>query len=64
MLPALPSDPFSTRELAALVGCSLLLAQQKAYCLRAMGVIEAADKRGRTPQHQKRLDATAGHLIA
>ena len=60
MLPSLPSDPFSTRELAALLGCSVLLAQRTAYCLRMMGVIEAAGKRGRTPLHQQRLEATAG----
>jgi len=57
MLPALPPDPFSTRELAALFGCSVLLAQRTAYCLRAMGIIEAAGKRGRTPLHQRRLEA-------
>src|SRR5579884_204064 len=54
MLPALPSDPFSTRELAALLGCSVPLAQRTAYCLRMMGIIEAAGKRGRTPLHQHR----------
>jgi hypothetical protein len=59
MLPALPPDPFSTRELAALFGCSVLLAQRTAYCLRAMGIIEAAGKRGRAPLHQQR-QATAG----
>ena len=65
MLPALPPDPFSTRELAALFGCSVLLAQRTAYCLRAMGIIEAAGKRGRTPLHQHRPEATAAtHLVA
>jgi hypothetical protein len=59
MLPALPSDPFSTRELAALLGCNVLLAQRTAYCLRMMGIIEAAGKRGRTPLHQQRLEAMA-----
>jgi hypothetical protein len=59
MLPPLPSDPFSTRELAAQFGCSVLLAQRAAYCLRMMGIIEAAGKRGRTPLHQQRLEATA-----
>ena len=52
MLPALPSDPFSTRELAALFGCSVALAQRAAYCLRMMGIIEAAGKRGRAPLHR------------
>jgi hypothetical protein len=60
MLPSLPSDPFSTHELAALLGCSVQLAQRTAYCLRMMGVIEAAGKRGRAPLHQQRLEATAG----
>ena len=60
MLPAFPSDPFSTRELAALLGCSVSLAQRTAYCLRMMGILEAAGKRGRTPLHQQRLEATAG----
>jgi hypothetical protein len=60
VLPPLPSDPFSTRDLAALFGCSVLLAQRTAYCLRAMGIIEAAGKRGRTPLHQQRLDDVAG----
>jgi len=56
-LPALPSGPFSTRELAALLGCNVLLAQRTAYCLRAIGIIEAAGKRGRTPLHRLRLEA-------
>jgi hypothetical protein len=59
-LPALPSDPFSTRELAELFGCSTPLAQRAAYCLRMMGIIEAAGKRGRTPLHQQR----PGYVIA
>jgi hypothetical protein len=59
LLPPLPSDPFSTRELAARFGCSVLLAQRAAYCLRVMGIIEAAGKRGRTPLHQQRLEAEA-----
>ncbi|MGO9900007.1 MAG: hypothetical protein ACLP0J_10005 [Solirubrobacteraceae bacterium] len=51
-LPALPAQPFSTRELASLLGCSLLLAQRTAYSLRAINLIEAAGKRGRTPLHR------------
>ena len=61
MLPPLPSDPFSTRELAALFGCSVLLAQRTAFCLRMMGIIEPAGKRGRTPLHQQSFDAVAGN---
>ncbi|MBV9310556.1 MAG: hypothetical protein JOZ73_06985, partial [Solirubrobacterales bacterium] len=60
MLPALPPDPFSTRELASALSCNVLLAQRTAYCLRMMGIIEAAGKRGRTPLHRRRLEATAG----
>jgi hypothetical protein len=59
MLPPLPSEPFSTRELAALLGCSVLLAQRTAYCLRMMGIIEAAGKRGRTPLHRQRVRPVA-----
>ncbi|MHB1567865.1 MAG: hypothetical protein ACYCXW_09130 [Solirubrobacteraceae bacterium] len=51
-LPALPVVPFSTRELALRLGCSVSLAQRTAYCLRAVGIIETAGKRGRTPLHQ------------
>lgn len=51
-LPALPPDPFSTRELAAVFGCSVSLCQRAAYCLRMMGIIEAAGKRGRAPLYQ------------
>jgi hypothetical protein len=50
-LPALPSEPFTTRELAALLGCSTMLAQRTLYCLRAIGLVEAAGKRGRAPLH-------------
>lgn len=53
-LPPLPSDPFSTRELAILLACNVRLAQRIVYCLRAMGVLEAAGKRGPTPLHRRR----------
>jgi hypothetical protein len=59
MLPSLPSDPFSTRELAALCGCSVLIAQRTAYCLRMMGIIEAAGRRGQTPLHRQRSGVLA-----
>jgi len=59
MLPALPSRPFSTRELATVLGCSVLIAQRTAYCLRTIGIIEAAGKRGRTPLHRRRLSPAA-----
>ena len=51
-LPSLPAEPFSTRELAALLGCSVLVAQRAAYCLRMIGILDAAGKRGRTPLHR------------
>ncbi len=52
MLPPLPREPFSTRELASVLGCSMLLAQRTVYCLRAIEIIEASGKRGRTPLHR------------
>jgi hypothetical protein len=50
-LPALPAEPFSTREFASLARCSVLLAQRTLYCLRMIGIVEPAGKRGRTPLH-------------
>jgi hypothetical protein len=52
-LPPLPSGPFSTPELAMLLGCSLSLAQRTVYCLRMIGIIVPAGKRGRTPLHRR-----------
>jgi hypothetical protein len=51
MLPALPSRPFSTRELAAHLRCDTVLAQRTLYCLRAVGIVEPAGMRGRAPLH-------------
>lgn len=51
-LPSLPREPFTTRELAALLSCRILLAQRTAYCLRVIDLIEPAGKRGRTPLHR------------
>jgi hypothetical protein len=34
MLPPLPRELFSTRDLSALLGCNMVLAQRTAYCLR------------------------------
>ena len=53
VLPTLPSEPFSTRELASLLGCNTLLAQRTAYCLRMIKIVEPAGKRGRTPLHRR-----------
>jgi hypothetical protein len=50
-LPPLPREPFSTRELAAVLGCSTMLAQRTVYCLRAIGVVDPAGKRGHAPLH-------------
>jgi hypothetical protein len=50
-LPELPGAPFSTRELAACLGCGTVLAQRTLYCLRAIGLVEPAGKRGRAPLH-------------
>ncbi len=50
-LPALPAEAFTTRELAAVLRCSTMLAQRTLYCLRAMDVVEPAGKRGRAPLH-------------
>ena len=52
-LPDLPHEPFSTRELAALLGCTIVLAQRTAYCLRIVELIEPAGKRGHTPLHRR-----------
>jgi hypothetical protein len=49
LLGPLPPGAFSTRELASLLGCRRLLAQRIVYCLRMMGAVEPAGKRGRTP---------------
>jgi hypothetical protein len=51
-LPALPPEPFTTRELAALLGCTTVLAQRTLYCLRAIGIVESAGKRGRAPLYR------------
>jgi hypothetical protein len=52
-LPDLPQSPFSTRELATLLGCNVLLAQRTVYCLRMIGILDPAGKRGRTPLHRR-----------
>ena len=53
LLPGLPADAFSTRELASLLGCGLVLAQRTVYCLRTIGILEAAGKRGRSPLYRR-----------
>ena len=48
----LPTEPFSTAELATLLGATTLLAQRVAYCLRLMDLIEPAGRRGPAPLHR------------
>ncbi len=50
-LPALPAEPFTTRELAARLRCSSVLAQRAVYCLRMIGIVEPAGRRARAPLH-------------
>jgi len=50
-LPALPGEPFTTRELAACLDCSTMVAQRTLYCLRAVGIAEPVGKRGPAPLH-------------
>jgi hypothetical protein len=49
--PGLP-DPFTTKELAAALGCGIVLAQRIVYCLRVMERLGPAGKRGRAPLHR------------
>jgi hypothetical protein len=58
LLPALPDEPFSTRELGVLLGCNLLLAQRTVFCLRTINLVEPAGKRGRTPLHRRTTEAS------
>ena len=48
LIPAVLAEPFTTSDLAAALAKPRRLAQQMAYCLREMGVIRAAGKRGNT----------------
>jgi hypothetical protein len=52
-LPELPLEPFSTRELATVLGCATRLAGRTAYCLRMLDLIEPAGKRGPTPLYRR-----------
>ena len=55
-LPPLPAAPFTTRELGVALSCPLVLAQRAAYCLRIMGLLEPAGRRGRAPLYRLRDD--------
>ncbi len=46
LLPDELADPFTTGDLSKALRCPRRLAQQMAYCLRAMGVITQVGKRG------------------
>jgi hypothetical protein len=47
LIPVTLPQPFTTRDLAEETGHPLWLAQRTAYCLRAMGALNASGKRGR-----------------
>jgi hypothetical protein len=51
LLPPLGEAPFTTRELAGLAGVPVGLAQRIVFCLRALGLVEPAGRRGRAPLH-------------
>ncbi|MGZ6708730.1 MAG: hypothetical protein ACXVFN_17515 [Solirubrobacteraceae bacterium] len=52
LLPAeLGDGPFTTRELGEALGCRLVLAQRVAYCMRTLGVVADAGRRGPAPLH-------------
>jgi hypothetical protein len=53
LLPAALPELFDTAELAAAAGIDRRLAQQMAYCLRAMGVLDTAGKRGGAVLHRR-----------
>lgn len=52
LLPPLPQEPFTTRELAALAGCPRVLAQRIVYCMRLLELLEPAGRRGPAPLHR------------
>jgi len=53
LLPAALPQPFTTRELAAASGQPVWLSRKMAYCLREMGVLTVAGKRGRSTLFQR-----------
>jgi hypothetical protein len=53
LLPAALPELFDTAELAAAAGIDRRLAQQMAYCLRGMGVLDVAGKRGGAVLHRR-----------
>ncbi len=63
ILPAFPPEPFSTRELASLIGGGVVLTQRVVYCLRAMGLLESAGRRGRAPLYRRVYSPVEGGLL-
>ena len=53
LLPASLPELFDTAELAKAAAIERRLAQQMTYCLRAMGVLETAGKRGNAVVHRR-----------
>lgn len=49
----LPEEPFSTRDLASLLGAPVVLTQRVVYCLRLMELLAPAGKDGRAPLHRR-----------
>jgi hypothetical protein len=47
----LPDGPFSTRDLATLLGAPVVLTQRVVYCLRLMELLAPAGRVGRTPTY-------------
>jgi len=48
----LPTEPFTTAELGALVGAPTVLAQRITFCLRLLELIETTGKRGHAPLYR------------
>jgi hypothetical protein len=63
-LVPLPGGEFTTRELAGAMGAPLRLAQKAAHCLRALGVLEPAGRRGRAPLHRVVRPGGLGERLA
>lgn len=49
----LPEGPFSTRDLATLLGAPVVLTQRVVYCLRLMELVEPAGRDGRAPLYRR-----------
>ncbi len=52
LLPAGLPDPFTTADLAAVLGRPRRIAQQMAYCLRIVGALSAVGKRGNAVEYR------------